>query len=142
SVSLRLNPLRLFGHFANETGRDITRVRDERIARDPAHDNIIAHTRQAIAGERPDVSADGWRELAYAWLTYAGTSLAYIARQVWSAATSDPVRETLARTGAWLRHVLRRAVARSAALALAGLQRTRAWSRPTVGRLASCAGAA
>ena len=64
SVSLRLNPLRLLGHFANETGQDITHVSDDRIARDLAQANIIAHTRQAIAGERPDVTADGWRELA------------------------------------------------------------------------------
>jgi peptidoglycan hydrolase-like protein with peptidoglycan-binding domain len=142
SVSLRLNPLRLLGHFANESGLDITNVRDDRLGPDLAHANIIAHSRQAIAGERPDVTADGWRELAHAWLSYLAALLSSVARHVWVALTSDPVREVLARPAALLRHVLRRTSARSAAVALAGLQRARAWPRPTVGQLASCAGVA
>src|SRR5215475_7623816 len=97
SVSLRLNPLRLLGHFANESGLDITNVRDDRVGRDPAHANIIAHTRQAIAGERPDVTADGWRELAHAWLSYLAALISSVARPVWAAVTSDPVRRALAR---------------------------------------------
>jgi peptidoglycan hydrolase-like protein with peptidoglycan-binding domain len=142
SVSLRLNPLRLLGHFANEAGHDITDVRDDRMRRDLAQANIIAHTKQAIAGQRPDVTAEGWRELAHAWLGYASALFVSVIRLAWSYAISDPVRAAVARGAAMLRQALRRVVARPAALALGGLQRVRAWPRPAIAHLAFCTAAA
>jgi peptidoglycan hydrolase-like protein with peptidoglycan-binding domain len=149
-VSLRLNPLRLLGHFANEAGHDITDLRDDRMARDLARANIIAHTQQVIAGERPEVI--GWErgclELIQACAGSARAMLCYLAfraiRQLRSTATSDLVRDTLERSIATLRSLYRRIAAQLAAVALPAVQRitTSTQPPPALGHLVRCIGVA
>jgi peptidoglycan hydrolase-like protein with peptidoglycan-binding domain len=138
SESLRLTPLRRGGGVTRE---DITHVRASGTAREYARADIIAHSKEAIAGEPLGVAskAPGWLELTLAWLGYACALLAYAGRRLWSVATSAPVQALLARVATLLAAAPARVFEGLARIAGGGLKKLGAAGlpRPTLARL-SC----
>src|ERR1700674_4969811 len=98
-ASLRLNPLVLFGLVSGGADDDITHVRDDGIGPNCPRADIVAHSRQAIATERLglDGTPRGWPDAARAWLEAGHALSARSIARLRRAATTDPVRSTVAR---------------------------------------------